>query len=171
MVRFVDVPPSLSDKDTGRYVGSSIREDEDGNIGGTRHVIENSHATRQAGYNGWGSSVSDNNTVRTGGGQRTPEQLRSGVEDLGIRYTRMSGQYPFLILGDGYQSTENQRRLLPKLYLWTGTNTYSTTLVPGQPGDSDDDGWSDPVDNCPFAANSDQTDTDGDGDGDICDPD
>ena len=39
------------------------------------------------------------------------------------------------------------------------------------PTDSDDDGLSNPADNCPLAANSNQIDADGDGPGDACDPD
>ncbi|WP_407924805.1 discoidin domain-containing protein [Desulfosarcina ovata] len=37
------------------------------------------------------------------------------------------------------------------------------------PVDSDGDGISDPLDNCPWVANDQQTDTDGDGTGDVCD--
>lgn len=37
------------------------------------------------------------------------------------------------------------------------------------PPDADVDGFGDPCDNCPQAANADQADTDGDGPGDICD--
>lgn len=37
--------------------------------------------------------------------------------------------------------------------------------------DTDDDGWADTQDNCPLAANRDQSDLDGDGIGDVCDED
>lgn len=40
-----------------------------------------------------------------------------------------------------------------------------------EPGDQDDDGVPDAVDNCPGLSNPDQRDTDGDGSGDACDPD
>ena len=40
---------------------------------------------------------------------------------------------------------------------------------PGPPGDKDDDGVTDDVDNCPRGANNNQADTDADGLGDVCD--
>ena len=49
---------------------------------------------------------------------------------------------------------------------YTGSNGCVLTVGTG---DQDDDGLSDPSDNCPAAANSNQADTDGDGAGDACD--
>jgi len=52
-----------------------------------------------------------------------------------------------------------------------GSDLFSTGgLTLGTPGDLDDDGVLDPVDNCPvFHPNPDQADADGDGKGDACD--
>jgi hypothetical protein len=47
----------------------------------------------------------------------------------------------------------------------------ATATVRGVPGDVDDDGVLDEVDNCPSHFNPSQTDTDGDGVGDVCDND
>ena len=53
------------------------------------------------------------------------------------------------------------------------SSNYSLTFVTGTlsiiVGDSDADGIRDPMDNCPFVANPDQTDADADGVGDVCD--
>jgi hypothetical protein len=55
-------------------------------------------------------------------------------------------------------------------------NSYSLCCFTGpqigwtDEADTDSDGWWDPCDNCPTAANATQVDTDGDGQGDACDP-
>ena len=50
-------------------------------------------------------------------------------------------------------------------------NGNLTTIAQNEPPDSDDDGVPDALDNCPGAANSEQTDTDADGKGNECDDD
>lgn len=58
--------------------------------------------------------------------------------------------------------------MFQKLFIFT-ILLFSFNLLSGQ--DSDGDGISDAIDNCPFFANATQLDTDGDGLGDVCDSD
>ena len=51
----------------------------------------------------------------------------------------------------------------------TGSATVFIVVNPPLPSDSDGDGIADPNDNCPYAANADQSDSDGDLVGDMCD--
>jgi secreted trypsin-like serine protease len=51
--------------------------------------------------------------------------------------------------------------------------TYSIVTIPTEDDeiDSDGDGLTDPIDNCPYVSDADQQDADADGLGDVCDPD
>ncbi|GMV38302.1 MAG: hypothetical protein AMXMBFR64_00180 [Myxococcales bacterium] len=58
----------------------------------------------------------------------------------------------------------------PEIELCDGLDNDGDGLVDEDCGDTDGDGIGDGEDNCPLAANGDQTDSDGDGVGDACDP-
>ena len=105
----------------------------------------------------------------------------AGSNSVGMRKEIVTQKFPVFDSDENkWVCTENQTRTVLHLYLRDGKlgdsdllrNGY--VLDPGgmafvEYGDSDEDGVTDDVDNCPLNANADQLDTDGDGTGDACD--